>query len=139
MRIDRPLTAAAAAVTITLVAVSGVAETFSPDGLQTVAGDKLPADLVVYATGFDRRYDYLPAEVLKDLNQTDEGIPLYRDTLPTHVQASSLLSGTSRSSPLVHQHVWQPSCSCTIVDCFQGTASTLTGQAQLSELCHLNA
>ena len=68
--------------------VAGVADTFTPAGLRTAAGDILPADLVIYATGFDRRYDYLPADVLKDLKRTEEGIPLYRDTLPTDVEAS---------------------------------------------------
>ena len=66
--------------------VAGVAESFTPEGLQTVAGGSVPANLVIYATGFDRRYDYLPPDVLKDLKQTEEGIPLYRDTLPTDVE-----------------------------------------------------
>ena len=56
--------------------------------MQTIAGQDITADLVIYATGYDRNYDYLATDVLKALHQTDEGIPLYRDTLPTDVQVS---------------------------------------------------
>lgn len=56
--------------------------------MQTIAGQDIPADLVIYATGYDRNYDYLAKDVLKALHQTDEGIPLYRDTIPTDVQVS---------------------------------------------------
>ena len=78
--------------------VAGVAESFTPDGLQTVAGGSVPADLVIYATGFDRRYDYLPPDVLKGLKQTEEGIPLYRDTLPTDVEVRQHKFWSSRHS-----------------------------------------
>lgn len=54
--------------------------------MQTIAGQDIPADLVIYATGYDRNYGYLAKDVLKALSQTDEGIPLYRDTIPTDVQ-----------------------------------------------------
>ena len=67
---------------------TGQAEAFAKDGLQTLAGQAIPADLVIYATGFDRKYDYLAEETLKALHQTEEGIPLYRDTIPTDVQVS---------------------------------------------------
>lgn len=56
--------------------------------MQTIAGQDIPADLVIYATGYDRNYDYLAKDVLKALHQTDEGIPLFRDTIPTDVQVS---------------------------------------------------
>ncbi len=67
---------------------TGQAEAFAKDGLQTLSGQAIPADLVIYATGFDRKYDYLAEETLKALHQTEEGIPLYRDTIPTEVQVS---------------------------------------------------
>ena len=65
---------------------TGQAQRFTEGGLQTASGQHIAADLVIYATGFDRKYDYLSKDVLKQLHQTDEGIPLYRDTLPPHVQ-----------------------------------------------------
>lgn len=67
---------------------TGQAEAFTKDGLHTLSGQAIPADLVIYATGFDRNYDYLAEETLKALHQTEEGIPLYRDTIPTEVQVS---------------------------------------------------
>lgn len=72
------------------ICVTGQAELFTRDGVQTIAGQDIPADLVIYATGYDRSYDYLAKDVLKALHQTDEGIPLYRDTIPTDVQVSSM-------------------------------------------------
>ena len=98
---------------------AGQAERFIEGGLQTASGQHIAADLVIYATGFDRKYDYLSKDVLKQLHQTEEGTPLYRDTL--HVQVictktltccamfvdwcSSCASETTRS---VKCH-WQPS------------------------------
>lgn len=64
----------------------GEASYFSSTALQTKDGEKLPANLVIYATGFLRDYHYLPQEVLKALDWGEEGIPLYRDTLPPNVQ-----------------------------------------------------
>ena len=57
--------------------------------MQTVSGQNVPADLVIYATGYDREYDYLTKDVLEALHQTDEGIPLYRDTVPTDIDVSN--------------------------------------------------
>ncbi|KAL0051541.1 hypothetical protein WJX82_009490 [Trebouxia sp. C0006] len=54
--------------------------------IKVVPGQAIPADLVIYATGFERKYDYLAEETLKALHQTEEGIPWYRDTIPTDVQ-----------------------------------------------------
>jgi len=68
--------------------ITGQAEAFAKDGLQTLSGQAISADLVIYATGFDRKYDYLAEETLEALHQTEEGIPLYRDTIPTDVQVS---------------------------------------------------
>lgn len=68
--------------------VTGQAELFTRNGVQTIAGQDIPADLVIYATGYDRQYGFLPEDVLKALHQTEEGIPLYRDTIPTDIQVS---------------------------------------------------
>ena len=68
--------------------VTGQAELFTRDGVQTTSGQDIPADLVIYATGYDRKYDFLAEDTLKALHQTDEGIPLYRDTVPTDIQVS---------------------------------------------------
>ena len=38
--------------------------------------------------GYDRKYDFLAEDALTALHQTDEGIPLYTDTIPTVVQVS---------------------------------------------------
>ena len=57
--------------------------------MQTISGQDIPADLVIYATGYDRKYDYLAEDVLKALHQTDEGIPLYRDTIPADIHVSN--------------------------------------------------
>ena len=67
---------------------TGQTEAFAKDGLQTLSGQAIPADLVIYATGFERKYDYLAEETLKALHQTEEGIPWHRDTIPTDVQVS---------------------------------------------------
>ena len=64
---------------------AGTPEAFTAAGLKTHAGQELRADVVIYATGFVRQYDYLPAKELKALGQTPEGIPLYRDALPLNV------------------------------------------------------
>lgn len=66
--------------------IPGQAERFTEGGLQTASSQHIAADLVIYATGFDRKYDYLSKDVLKQLHQTEEGTPLYRDTIPPHVQ-----------------------------------------------------
>ena len=68
--------------------VTGQAELFTRNGVQTIAGQDISADLVIYAIGYDRQYDFLPEDVLKALHQTEEGIPLYRDTVPTDIQVS---------------------------------------------------
>lgn len=73
---------------ILAAACAGEAERFEAGGIVTKDGTFIPADLVIYATGFERPHQYLPAGVLAALGRTKEGIPLYRDTLPTQVEVS---------------------------------------------------
>ena len=68
------------------VMCAGEADRFAADGIVTKDGTSIPADLVIYATGFDRPYEYMPVDVLAALGRTGEGIALYRDTLPTQVE-----------------------------------------------------
>lgn len=56
--------------------------------MKTISGQDIPADVVIYATGYDRKYDFLAEDALTALHQTDEGIPLYRDTIPIDIQVS---------------------------------------------------
>ena len=63
----------------------GTPAAFTASGLRTQEGKELQADLVIFATGYVRQYDYLPIKDLKALGQTSEGIPLYRDVLPLSV------------------------------------------------------
>ena len=70
--------------------ITGQAEVFTKIGVQTISGQDIAADLVIYATGYDRKYDFMAEESLEALHQTDEGIPLYRDTIPPDVQARCL-------------------------------------------------
>jgi hypothetical protein len=57
--------------------------------VKLATGETHPADVVVFATGFERCYYYLPKKDLEALGQTCEGIPLYRDCLPPQVQVNT--------------------------------------------------
>ena len=84
---------------------AGTPAAFTASGLRTHEGKELQADLVIYATGFVRQYDFLPFADLKALGQTCEGIPLYRDVLPLSVPVR--VPVIYRLSPSL-----VPSCTC---------------------------
>jgi len=60
---------------------SGAPEAYESGGLR-VNGEVLPADLVVFATGFQKDYSVFPQEVKEKLNIEADGMYLWRHTLP---------------------------------------------------------
>ena len=51
---------------------------FTPEGVVLRDGTRLPADVVVYATGMTNTYDYLEAGVRERLRLHEDGAYLYR-------------------------------------------------------------
>lgn len=62
----------------------GNPEAYSKHGL-LVNGQELPADLIVYGTGFEKDYSVLSEDVRSKLGIEADGLYLYRHTLPPRV------------------------------------------------------
>merc|ERR1711988_423183 len=83
---------------------------YTTDGVQLVRGASIAADLVVYGTGFIKRYDYLDAEVQSRLQLQRDGLYLYRSVLPVCVPGIAFLGSevSTFNNVLTHglQAVW---------------------------------
>ena len=55
--------AGAGLVTAKVKAMQGMMATFTPDGVRLVSGEHVPADIVLYCTGYTKSYDYLEGSV----------------------------------------------------------------------------
>ena len=62
-------------------AVKGEIKRFGPDFVELDTGDTLPADLVVFATGWTQRLDFLPDDLRADVLR-DGQFQVYRHILP---------------------------------------------------------
>jgi hypothetical protein len=56
-------------------------EAFTPDGLALRDGDRLEVDCVVFATGWQSDYGFLPGGALETLGTDEDGFYLYRHIL----------------------------------------------------------
>ena len=66
-------------------ATQGEIAALNADGTATLNVGTVPCDLVVCATGFQKDYSYLPEDELKALGVEDDGLYLFRNTLPIDV------------------------------------------------------
>ncbi|CAE7199890.1 FMO1 [Symbiodinium natans] len=64
--------------------VIGTPTGFTPDGV-TIDGQEVPADLVIYATGFQKDYSLFSEEVRSRLGVEEDGLYLWRHTLAPKV------------------------------------------------------
>lgn len=64
--------------------VMGSPESYSPNGLN-LAGEALEADLIIFATGFQKDYSYFPADLQSKLGIENDGLYLWRHTLHPQV------------------------------------------------------
>ena len=64
----------------------GAIDKFVEDGVILKDGSKLEADIVVFATGFTKSYDYFDEETTKALDRQKDGLYLYRQIVPPNVK-----------------------------------------------------
>lgn len=62
----------------------GSIDTFGPKSVQ-VNGEEVAADTVIFATGYQKDYSVFSGETLRKLNIEDDGLYLWRHTVPAHV------------------------------------------------------
>jgi len=63
----------------------GSIKCFTNSGVVLTDGTEMEADMVVFATGFKKSYDYFDQETQKKLNTEKDGLYLYRQIIPPHV------------------------------------------------------
>jgi len=67
-------------------ATKGCISHFTPSGMELADGTQVPADMVVFGTGFTKSYAYLDAAMQARLNRQRDGLYLYRNIFPTQVR-----------------------------------------------------
>lgn len=60
-------------------------ESYTSNGLKLATGETLEADLMVFATGFQKDYSYFPADLQSKLGVESDGLYLWRHTLHPQV------------------------------------------------------
>eukprot|EP00438_Fugacium_kawagutii_P026340 Skav235397 [mRNA] locus=scaffold487:75235:76440:- [translate_table: standard] len=65
--------------------VSGTIEKFTENGVILSNGSELPADLVIYGTGFAKNYDIFDKVIQEKLEIQKDGLYLYRNIIPPQV------------------------------------------------------
>merc|ERR1712194_103603 len=63
-------------------ALKGSLEKVTPDRVILQDGTELPADIIVFGTGFTKNYDLLDRLIQNKLDREKDGLYLYRNVLP---------------------------------------------------------
>lgn len=66
-------------------ALSGAIDKFTETGVVLIDGTELPADLVIYGTGFAKNYDIFDKVIQEKLAIQKDGLYLYRNIIPPAV------------------------------------------------------
>ena len=66
-------------------AISGSIDKFTENGVILTDGTELPADLVIYGTGFAKNYDLFDKLIQEKLQIQKDGLYLYRNIIPPSV------------------------------------------------------
>lgn len=109
-------------------------EKFEKSGVRLVSGDFLPADIVIYATGWRQDYSYLPANLLAKIYDQD-GMHLYRHMLHPELPGFAFIGGVQGiNSPTLYamQATW-------LARCLTGKLSLPGDDEQLAEIETLRA
>jgi dimethylaniline monooxygenase (N-oxide forming) len=74
------------------------------DSIVTSTGAEVPAQLIVWATGHRKTYDWADAATRARLNVQPDGLYLYRNIVPPEVPGLLFIGGevTTYNNPLTH-------------------------------------
>ena len=61
---------------------AGIVSTLEGNEVVLASGERLPADILIWATGHRKTYEWLPADALRALGVEADGLSLYRNILP---------------------------------------------------------
>ena len=109
-------------------------ESFEKNGVRLVNGDFLPADIVLYATGWRHDYSYLPADWLAKIYDQD-GMHLYRHMIHPALPGFAFIGGVqgiNSATLYAMQATW-------LARCLSGKFSLPTADDQLTEIEALKA